>query len=113
MLITITPEKMIMTDQYRNAKKPKPQKTRKKNIKSFDSMPEPSVELIDAYLNHVRAIDTLKAFLNLTPPEDEYHQVLVLISEQINRTFLDVIPVFASSSAKSRGPTNASQLQAR
>ena len=102
-----------MTNQYRNAKKQKPQKARKKNIKSFDSIPESTVELIDAYLNHSRAIDTLKAFINLTPSEDEYHKVLVLISEQINRTFLEVIPVFASSSAKSRGPTNTSQLQAR
>jgi hypothetical protein len=71
--------------------------------------PEP----IDLFLNHKRAIDTLNSFLNITPSDDDFHPILALIADQLNRTFLDVIPVFASSSAKSWGPTNTSQQRAR
>jgi hypothetical protein len=70
-------------------------------------------EPIELFLNHKRSIDTLNSFLNITPSDDDFHSILALIADQLNRTFLDAIPVFASSSAKSRGPTNTSQQQAR
>lgn len=59
--------------------------------------PKTSGELSEIYLNHQRSIDTLNSFINLIPSNDDYHGVLSLIAEQLNRTFLDVIPVFSSA----------------
>jgi hypothetical protein len=70
----------------------------------LNRLPLDELKIIDIYLNHQRAIDTLNSFLKITPSDDDYHPLLALIADQLNRTFLDVIPVFASSSANSRGP---------
>lgn len=97
---------------------PKNSKTLRKLPKAGHSDTELTISpecenLIDIYLNHQRSIDTLNSFLRITPSNDDYFPVLVLIADQLNRTFLDVIPVFASSSNKSRGPTNTNQPRAR
>lgn len=67
---------------------------------------------IELFLNLKRSVDTLNSFLNLIPSDDDIHPVLFLIADQLNRTFLDVIPVFASSSAKSWGPTSTGDQRA-
>ncbi len=72
----------------------------------------PAIEPIELFLYLKRSIDTLNSFLNLIPSDDDIHPVLFLIADQLNRTFLDVIPVFASSSAKSWGPTSTDDQRA-
>jgi hypothetical protein len=65
---------------------------------------DPAIEPIELFLDLKRSIDTVNSFLNLIPSDDDVHPILALIADQLNRTFLAVIPVFASSSANSRGP---------
>jgi hypothetical protein len=90
--------------------KPKPTKT--KNIDqelsaSLNSLSPECIARIDVFLSLQRSIDTLSALLRVIPSDDDYYPLLVLISENLNRSFLDVIPVFASSSANSRGPAGS------
>ena len=70
----------------------------------LNRVPIDELQIIDIYLNHLRAIDTLNSLLKITSSDDDYHPLLALIADQLNRTFRDLIPLFASSSANSRGP---------
>jgi hypothetical protein len=65
---------------------------------------DPAYEPIELYLSLKHSIDTLNSFLNLIPSDDDVAPVLALVANEINRTFLAAITVFASSSANSRGP---------
>lgn len=68
----------------------------------------PAIEPIELFLDLKRSIDTVNSFLNLIPDDDDVHPILALIADQLNRTFLAAIPVFASSSANSWGPAGSS-----
>ena len=102
-----------MTRPNLKPKSSKPKKIPPVNSKSTDTSQAEALDHVEIFLNHRRAIDTLDSLLNLMPDDDHCYGVLALISKELNRTFLDAIPVFASSSAKSWGPTSTNDQRAR
>jgi hypothetical protein len=76
----------------------------KQDAEIINQIPTPAIEPMELFLDLRRSIQTLDSFLNLIPSDDDVHPILALIAEQLNRTFIAVIPVFASSSANSWGP---------